>query len=166
MLYIRKFPVPLFLLQFNISSSPLETLPTRVSSGSFSSIATWLSPTSFPHPTESPGPFGRLRKKLHSQQTHPPQTRESVTPCTLKPLLDRPHLPDASPSAVRPPRFPQLPLHTGFNQPVLHNGHQLPVDCPPLDLSTQPKKSSLRSSADSSRTNPTWSSPPLSLSVL
>jgi len=95
---------------------------------------------------------------------HPPQTTKSVTPCTLK-LLDRRHRPDASPTAVRPPRFAQLPLHAGFNQPSFVNRHRPPIDRPPLDLSTQPNKSRLRSSADSSRTNPTWSSPPLRLSV-
>ena len=54
---------------FNISCSPLDTPLTRVSSGSFSSIATWLPPTSFPHLTESPSPFGGPHKKLYSQQT-------------------------------------------------------------------------------------------------
>ena len=45
-----------------------------------------------------------------------------VSPCTLKPLLDRLHFPDASPSAIRPPRIDQLPLHTGFSQPSFVTG--------------------------------------------
>jgi hypothetical protein len=54
----------------------------------------------------------------------------------------------------------------GFNQPVLHNGHRLPIESrPPLDLSTQLKESRLRSTADSSYTNPTRPSPPLSISA-
>ena len=126
-----------FLLQFNISSSLLDTLPTRISSGSSSSIATWLSPTSFPHPTESPGPFGRPRKNLHSQQT-PSTDQEKCHP--MQSQSPPRHLPDALPTAVRPPRFAQLPHHMGFNQPVLGDRHQLSIDRLPPDLFTKPKK--------------------------
>ena len=66
-----------------------------------------------PHPVQSPGPFSRPCKKLHSQQArfidqgkcHPMQSQTSPR-----------HLSDASPTAVQPLRFTQLPLDTGFNR--------------------------------------------------
>ena len=71
----------------------------------------YMSPSKvLPHPAESPGPFSRPCKKLHSQQArftdqgkcYPMQSQTSPR-----------HLPDASPTAVRPLRFTQLPLGHG-----------------------------------------------------
>ena len=161
-LFIHKFRIKC-LLQFKISSSPLDTLPTRVSSLLNRYMALFnVLPSS-----------NRVTRSLRqtTQETPLPSDtlhRGNVTPCTLKPLLDRQHIPNASPTAIRPPRLAQLTLHAGFNQPVLRNGHRLPINRHPLrllDLSTQPKKSRFRSSADSSCTNPTPSFPPISLSV-
>ena len=63
-----------------------------------------------PDPAESPGPFSRPRKKLQLQQT-PSTDQERCHPMQFQ--TSPRHLPDAWPTAVRPPR---LPLHTGFNQ--------------------------------------------------
>ena len=133
MLFIHKFRVP-FILQFNISCSPLDTLLRVVSSGSFSSIATWLSPTPFPHPARSPGPFGRPRKKLHSQQT--PSTDRGKCHSTQSHTSPR-HLPDASPTVVRPHRLAEVPLHGVLT--LFCNGHRPSSVTPARSIHTSQK---------------------------
>ena len=93
-----------FLLQFNISSSPQATRQhTSLSAHSPQLLHGSLrrpSPIQLGHQVPS---ADHARNSTSSR--HPPQTRESVTPWTLKPLLDRPHLRNASPTAVRPHRL-------------------------------------------------------------
>ena len=85
----------------------------------------YMSPSKvLPHPAESPGPFSRPCKKLHSQQArftdqgkcHPMQSQTSPR-----------HLPDASPTAVQPPRFAELPLDTGFKRSSFVMGINSPL---------------------------------------
>ena len=67
------------------------------------------------------------RARNSTPSRHASQTRESVTPCNLKPLLSPRHLSDASPTAVQPLRFTQLPLDTGFNRSSFVMGINSPL---------------------------------------
>ena len=99
----------------------------------------YMSPSKvLPHPVQSPGPFSRPCKKLHFQQARftdqgkcqPMQSQTSPG-----------HLPDASPTAVQPPRFAQLPLDTGFNRSSFVMGINSPLIVLRHTRSTSPHNS-------------------------
>ena len=85
----------------------------------------YMSPSKvLPHPAKSPGSFSRPCKKLHSQQAR--FTDQGKCPPMQSQTSPR-HLPDASPTAVQPPRLAQLPLDTGFNRSSFVMGINSPL---------------------------------------
>ena len=126
MLFIRTFRIQ-FLPQFNILSSPPDTLLTRVSFGSFSSIATWLPPTSYPVQTSHQVPSADHARNS-TPRRHSSQTRESVS---------YPKHSQTSPQETTSPRcvthsrstsqVGSTPPSCGVQPTVLRNAHRLPL---------------------------------------
>ena len=101
----------------------------------FSSIATCLPPKSFPiQPSHQVPSADHARNSTPSR--HASQTRESVTPCTLKPVLDISQMHDPQPFDL--PGWPNCPFMRGSTNPPFVRGIESPFIVLHSDLLISP----------------------------